>query len=82
LIALTQSQIEIKKSLTMNPSSNLLHNIAASLTKDEPTTVVVVVLRGTDLTAYAAGTECDTAHQALAVGAAHEYLLRKITDGK
>jgi len=66
----------------MNPSSKLLHQIADKIAEDEPTTVVVVVLRGTDLTAYAAGTKCDTAHQALAVGAAHEYLLRKITDGK
>ena len=66
----------------MNNSSNLVHQIADNLAETEPTTVVVVVLRGTDLTAYAAGTDCDTAHQALAVGAAHEYLLRKITDGK
>ena len=66
----------------MNNSSNLVHQIADKIAEDEPTTVVVVVLRGTDLTAYAAGTDCDTAHQALAVGAAHEYLLRKITDGK
>jgi hypothetical protein len=66
----------------MNRSSTLLHEIADSLAKDEPTTVVVVILRGTDLTGYAAGTDCDTANQAFAVGAAHEYLLRKITDGK
>ena len=66
----------------MNPSSTLLHDLADSLAEDEPTTVVVVVLRGTDLTAYAAGTDCDTAQCALAVGAANEYLLRKITDGK
>lgn len=66
----------------MNPSSTLLHDLADSLAEEEPTTVVVVILRGTDLTAYAAGTDCDTAHCALAVGAANEYLLRKITDGK
>jgi hypothetical protein len=66
----------------MNPSSTLLHEIADSLLEPEPTTVVVVILRGTDLTAYAAGTNCDTAQCALAVGAANEYLLRKITDGK
>ena len=66
----------------MNPSSALLFQIADKIAETEPTTVVVVVLRGTDLTAYAAGTECDTAQCALAVGAAHEYLLRKITDGK
>lgn len=66
----------------MNPSSALLFQIADKIAEDEPTTVVVVVLRGTDLTAYAAGTDCDTAHCALAVGAAQEYLLRKITDGK
>jgi hypothetical protein len=66
----------------MTNSSALLHEIADSLAKDEPTTVVVVILRGNTMNAYAAGTECDTAHQALAVGAAHEYLLRKFTDGK
>jgi hypothetical protein len=66
----------------MNPSSNLLHQIADSLAETEPTTVVVVVLRGTDLTAYAAGTDCDMAHQALAVGAAHQYILRSVADGK
>jgi hypothetical protein len=66
----------------MNNSSALLHEIADSLAKDEPDTVVVVILRGNIMNAYAAGTECDTAHQALAVGACHEHLLRKITDGK
>ena len=66
----------------MNNSSALLQKIAHSLAEDEPTTVVVVVLHGTNLTAHAAGTDCDTAQCALAVGAAHEYLLRKITDGK
>ena len=66
----------------MNNSSALVHQIPDSLAEDEPTAVVVVVLRGNDLTAYAAGTDCDTAHCALAVGAANEYLLRKITDGK
>lgn len=66
----------------MNPSSALLFQIADKIAEDEPTTVVVVVLRGTDLTAYAAGTDCDTAQCALAVGAYNEYLLRKITDGK
>lgn len=66
----------------MNNSSALLFQIADSLAEDEPTTVVVVILRRNDLTAYAAGTDCDTAQCALAVGAAHEYLLRKVTDGK
>ena len=66
----------------MTHAPTLLRQIADKIAEDEPTTVVVVVLRGTDLTAYAAGTDCDTAHCALAVGAAQEYLLRKITDGK
>jgi len=64
----------------MNNSSSLLHKIADKVSEDEPTTVVVLIVRGDNLTAYAAGTECDTADQALAVGAAHEYLLRRITD--
>jgi len=66
----------------MNNSSALLQEIAHNLAEDEPTTVVVVILRRNDLTAYAAGTDCDTAQCALALGAAHQYLLGKITDGK
>lgn len=58
----------------------LLRQLSDSLAETDPTTVVVVVLHGSDLTAYAAGTDCDTAHCALAVGAAQEYLLRRITD--
>jgi len=34
------------------------------------------------LNAYASGTDCDTAHQVLALGAAHQYILRSVTDGK
>lgn len=66
----------------MNNSSALLQKIAHSLAEDEPTTVVVVVLHGTNLTAHAAGTDCDTAQCALAVGAAHQCLLGNITYGK
>lgn len=66
----------------MTNSSALLREIADEIDENKPDTVVVVVFNKGHLAAYASGEQSSQADVALALGAAHQYILRSVTDGK